>query len=81
MPNGIGAVKEERKLMKSDSFARALGPTMVCVYALLVLKTAQQSFVDSLPLITVSGFAFTWHPSRMGFTLWCLGVPFYMVPV
>ncbi len=26
---------------------------MVCVYALLVLKTAQQGFVDSLPLITV----------------------------
>jgi hypothetical protein len=51
----MGAVKEERKLMKSQSFARALGPTMVCVYALLVLKTAQQSFVDSLPLITVRG--------------------------
>ena len=53
LSNGIGAVKEERKLMKSQSFARALGPTLVCVYALLVLKTAQQSFVDSLPLITV----------------------------
>lgn len=51
--NGIGAIKEERKLKRSNSFARALGPTMVCVYALLVLKTAQQGFVDSLPLITV----------------------------
>ena len=25
----------------------------VCVYALLVLKTAQQAFLDSLPLFTV----------------------------
>ena len=53
MPNGVGNGKEERKLKRSSSFARALGPTMVCVYALLVLKTAQQGFVDSLPLITV----------------------------
>ena len=53
LPNGVGAGKEERKLKRSNSFARALGPTMVCVYALLVLKTAQQGFVDSLPLITV----------------------------
>lgn len=28
----------------------------VCVYALLVLKTAQQAFLDSLPLFTVSRF-------------------------
>ena len=53
LPNGEAAGKEERKLKRSNSFARALGPTMVCVYALLVLKTAQQGFVDSLPLITV----------------------------
>ena len=45
--------KAERSLRKSDSFRRALGPTLVCVYALLVLKTAQQGFVDSLPLFTV----------------------------
>ena len=53
LPNGTANGKEERKLKRSSSFARALGPTMVCVYALLVLKTAQQGFVDSLPLITV----------------------------
>jgi len=53
LPNGVADGKEERKLKHSSSFARALGPTMVCVYALLVLKTAQQGFVDSLPLITV----------------------------
>lgn len=27
--------------------------SQVCVYALLVLKTAQQAFLDSLPLFTV----------------------------
>ena len=52
-PDGVGDVKGERKLKRSSSFARALGPTLVCVYALLVLKTAQQGFMDSLPLITV----------------------------
>ena len=40
-------------VQRDSSFRRALGPTMCCVYALLVLKTAQQAFVDSLPLFTV----------------------------
>ena len=44
-------------IMRSESFRRALGPTMVCVYALLVLKTAQQGFMDSLPLFTVRAAA------------------------
>lgn len=56
--------KPKRHLFRRPSFRRAFGPTMVTVYALLVLKTAQQAYLDSLPLFT--GILYDWSDGSSG---------------
>lgn len=46
--NGLSS----RIFQRSKSFQRALGPTIVCIYALILLKTAQQGFTGSLSHVT-----------------------------
>lgn len=56
--------KPKRPLFRRPSFQRAFGPTMVTVYALLVLKTAQQAYLDSVPLFT--GIVYNWSDGTSG---------------
>jgi hypothetical protein len=76
--NGEAKEKPQRTpFLRSDSFMAALGPTMVCVYALLVLKTAQQAFLDSLPLFTTTAFGWSDGSNGLYVGLLCLA----MLPV
>ena len=61
---GVHAPQCRRRLWRSTSFRRALGPTIVLVYALLVLKTAQQGFLDAFPLLTVRAGLCLNHSAR-----------------